>query len=149
MNRPIIVLVPGFWEGPDIYEEVMKHLESCGFACFPMALRSTGHAASNPPKKNPSFNDDVESIRQALKGLVSASKDIVMVLHSAGGFIGSSATEGFSHNERKAAGRRGGILKMIFLAGGVWAEGTQLVPMPFMDSRQGILQLFSIARIRD
>lgn len=58
-----------------------------------------------------------------------------MVLHSAGGFLGSMAIEGLSVKERNEAGKEGGVIGLVFVAGAVWEEGFQHGPLPFFEYR--------------
>lgn len=82
------------------------------------------------------MKDDVASIRSVIAPLVEQNhKEIVLVLHSAGGFLGSMAIEGFSVKERKQEGKDGGVSKIVFLAGAVWEEGFRHGPLPFCDYR--------------
>ena len=60
-------------------------------------------------------------------------QEVLLVLHSAGAFLGSMAIEGLSVGERKERGEKGGVAKIVFLAGAVWAEGFRHGPLPFFD----------------
>lgn len=80
------------------------------------------------------MRDDETAIRSALKKLVEEEeKEVVMVMHSAGGFLGSAAVEGLGRKERVAKGLRGGVGKLVFLAAGVADVGFEHVDLPFMD----------------
>lgn len=80
------------------------------------------------------MKDDVASIRSIIAPLVEQEqRDILLVLHSASGFLGPMAIEGLSVKERREAGKTGGVSKIVFLAGAIWPEGYEHGPMPFAD----------------
>ncbi len=84
------------------------------------------------------MKDDVAAIRSVVQKVVEqdGGTEVLMVLHSAGGFLGSMAIEGLSVNERKAAGgQRGGVRRLVFVAGAVWEEGFRHGPLPFFEYR--------------
>lgn len=57
----------------------------------------------------------------------------MMVCHSAGGFLGSGATEGLSKKERENEGKKGGVRAFVFLAAGLGPVGFVHEDLPFMD----------------
>lgn len=130
---PHIVLVPGFWEGPSAFQPLIDTLKSYGNSCTVAPLASTGHPAS---ATSPSMKTDVAAIRKVVERVVDqdgGKTEVLMVLHSAGGFLGSMAIEGLSVGERKAAGKRGGVVRLVFVAGAVWEEGFRHGPLPFFE----------------
>ena len=130
MALPHILLIPGFWEGTSVFDVVITSLRAHGYNAQAIPLSSTGHASPN----NPSMKDDVAEIRSVIAPLVEREeKDVVLVLHSAGAFLGSMALEGLSAKERTEKGKKGGVKKIVFLAGAVWPEGFQHGPLPFFD----------------
>lgn len=135
LTRPHIILVPGFWEGPSVFSALASNLTSHSYNCHMAPLASTGHPAS---ATSPSMKDDVRAIRSVVERVVEqyGGTEVVMVLHSAGGFLGSMAIEGLSVEERKAAGReKGGVRRLVFVAGAVWEEGFRHGPLPFFEYR--------------
>lgn len=124
-----IVFVPGFWEGPEVFSSVASTLESLGYAVTIAKLVSTG--TSSPG--NPTFGDDVRGVRQAIEPLVDAEKEVVLVMHSAGGFIGSNAIKGLSVETRRKEGKNGGVRKLVFIAAALFPEEMAIPPMPFYE----------------
>lgn len=130
MPLPQILLIPGFWEGTSVFNLVITSLRALGYIAQAIPLSSTGHASPN----NPSMKDDVASIRSAIAQTVEQDeKDVILVLHSAGAFLGCMAIEGLSIKERSEQGKQGGIRKIVFLSGAVWEEGFHHGPLPFFD----------------
>lgn len=123
---PTILFVPGLWEGPTVFNAVSSLLTAAGFKTETAVLPSTG--ATSPG--NPGMKDDIASIRNHLQGLVSeGEEDVVLVLHSAGGFLGSEAMQGLSKKDRLEG--KGGVIGIVFLAGAVFPEGYEHQPLPF------------------
>jgi hypothetical protein len=125
---PTILLVPGFWEGPSVYEQVAGFLQAAGFSTETVTLASTGHKSPN----NPSMKDDIAVIRAHVTKLVEADKEVVLVLHSAAGFLGSNAIEGLEASNQQAAGKQRGVTRIVFLAAGIGPEGFEHTPQPFV-----------------
>ncbi|KAH8203158.1 hypothetical protein TruAng_002679 [Truncatella angustata] len=119
---PTIFIVPGLWEGPATYGPLRKVLHAQGLKTHATSLKSTGTKAPH----NPSMRDDIDNIRAALKNVVeeAGADGVIAVMHSAGGFIGSSALQGLTLPARKDAKKVGGVLKIVFIAAGIAPEGS-------------------------
>jgi len=124
---PTILFVPGFWEGPGPFTQVSSLLETQNYSTFTVALPSTGTVSPS----NPSMLDDIATVRTTVEKLVVADLEVVMVLHSAGGFLGSNAIEGLDVKTRGEKGLKGGVTKLVILAGALWPEGFKHGPLPF------------------
>lgn len=130
---PTILFVPGFWEGPTVYNTVASLLNTEGFKTETAILPSTGTTSPG----NPGMKDDIAAIRRHLSNLVvSRGEDVVLVLHSAGGFLGSEAMSGLSKKKRVSEGQTqtgpgGGVVGIVFLSGAVFPEGFEHQPLPF------------------
>ncbi|KAI9691562.1 MAG: hypothetical protein M1822_007633 [Bathelium mastoideum] len=132
MSRPCIVFVPGFWEGPAVFDGIRATLlKAYGYSTTTIARLSTGFASPN----NPTQEDDITVIRTALEVLVHRGNTIVLVVHSAGGFIGMSAVPGLTVSERKSAGLLGGIAKIVAITAALVREDKFDQFPPFFDPR--------------
>jgi pimeloyl-ACP methyl ester carboxylesterase len=130
MGKPTILFVPGLWEGPSVFTTVIHSLHTLSYPTQTISLPSTG---SNSPG-NPTMRDDEATVRSVLQKLiVEEEKDVMMVMHSAGGFLGSAATEGLDRKKREKEGKRGGVVRCVFLCAGVAEVGYFHADMPFMD----------------
>lgn len=125
MSSPTILFVSGFWEGPAPFAQVSSLLQDYSFPTEIAHLTSTGKVLPG----NPSKLDDIAAVRSAVTKLTDSGKEVVMVMHSAGGFIGSNAIEGLGIRTRGEA--KGGVIKLGSLAGAVFPEGFQHSPLPF------------------
>ncbi len=130
MTLPTLVLVPGFWEGPTVYNLIASTLSSAhSYPTATIPLASTGTA---PPHAK-TFTDDVAAVRTPLQELVASGKEIILVMHSAGAFIGSQAIEGLGAEARKAKGEEGGVRKLVYLTGALFPEGAEHPDQPFFE----------------
>ena len=123
---PTICFVPGFWLGPKPFTRVASLLQSQGFPTQILTLASTGSVSPG----NPSMDDDIAAIRSKVSDLVSDGKEVVLVLHSAAGFLGSNAIEGLTNQARKEKGLEGGVSKIVFVSGAVLPEGPLQAALP-------------------
>lgn len=128
---PHVLLVPGFWEGPSVYDALLDQLRAHKYRADVIPLQSTGCKSPG----NPSMRDDVAYIRKRIHETVEAGacQEVVLVLHSAGGLLGSMAIEGLGVDERRVNGEKGGVIKIVFLAGAILPEGVAHRPLPFFD----------------
>lgn len=114
--------MPGFWEGPTIFAPVISKNESeYGYHTSTVTLPSTG---SLPPNIK-TFADDVKAIQRAIENHVEEGRDVIVIAHSAGGFVSSEAVKGLSSKDRSSLKKKGGVRKMIFLTGMLIPEGTK------------------------
>lgn len=119
MSKPTIVLVPGAWHQPVIYDETMMTLEGYGYPTVALALPSVG---AKPPHKN--FDGDVKVIRDSLMTLVEGEgKDVVLVTHSYSGLPGNEASIGLGKKERLLKGLKGGVIRLVFIQALAMPEG--------------------------
>ena len=126
---PTIAIVPGLWEGPTVFDNVASQLKAAGFETTIAVLPSTGTKSPG----NPGLKDDVAAVRKHIRGHVDQDKDVLLVLHSAGGFLAGSAIEGLETKHRSAAGKKGGVSKIVFLAGAIAPPGTEHPQLQFAD----------------
>lgn len=60
--------------------------------------------------------EDTAALRDELTTLADAGKDIIMVVHSYGGMVGTNAVQGFGYADRAAAGQSGGVIMVEMLS---------------------------------
>lgn len=131
MSKPTIVFVPGLWEGPTVFSALATTLESPphNYPTLSVTLPNTGKASPG----NETLQGDVRGIRRQIGPLVESGKEIVLVMHSAGGFLGSNAIEGLALEGRKREGKQGGVRELVFLAAGIMPEGATHADLPFFE----------------
>ncbi|KAF4495002.1 hypothetical protein FAGAP_8828 [Fusarium agapanthi] len=128
---PIIFIVPGFYEGPTVFQPLANSLNGQGFKTAITTISSTGKTLPN----SPTMDDDIANISKDLTLVVeqAGEEGIVAVMHSAGGFIGSAALKGLTFKARQDAEKSGGAKKIIFITAGITPEGFEEGPMEFFD----------------
>jgi pimeloyl-ACP methyl ester carboxylesterase len=85
------------------------------------------------------MSSDISAIRLVAQKLIEEEqKDVILVCHSAGGFLGSEAIEGLDAKGRSERGAIGGVRKIVFLAGGIAPAGQEHVYLPFCDLSKGV-----------
>ncbi|KAG8670410.1 hypothetical protein FPOAC1_009824 [Fusarium poae] len=123
-NKPLIVIVPGGFCSPDIYEDVANILREDGFTAKVIRLTTCG----NVPIENPTHDeckaladkgmlDDVKEIHDNIAKELDEGSEVVLFGHSYGSLVGLLAIEGYTLEERKAKGLAGGIKGYAAVAG--------------------------------
>ncbi|KAL8794433.1 MAG: hypothetical protein Q9195_003020 [Heterodermia aff. obscurata] len=92
MSLSHILLVPGLWEGTSVFDSLVFLLRSHHYRADTIPLPSTGTKSPG----NPFMKDDVVAIRKTIVSAIDDDRDVLLVLHSAGAFLGSMAIEGLS-----------------------------------------------------
>ena len=77
------------------------------------------------------MHDDIAAVHSKIAEVVNEEKTITLVLHSAGGFLGSNAIQELDIKTRQQKGLKGGVSMIVFLAGGVLPEGFEHTSLPF------------------
>ena len=108
-TKPIVLIVHGAWHQPSHYGPFMDLLKTHGFdsVC--------------PPQ--PSFNtlkttmlEDAAAIRSEATKLVEAGKDVIVLMHSYGGIVGTEAIqEDLSKESRRAKELPGGVTGLLYM----------------------------------
>lgn len=124
-----VVLVPGYWVGPGAYDTVKPLLEQADHRVTVAPLPSTGQL----PGPTNNLQADVAAIRAIIESRVEQGADVLVVAHSAGGFLAAHATQDLGKKARADAGKKGGVVKFAFLAGALFPPGHVHGPAPFMD----------------
>lgn len=122
MSKPTIAFVPGAFHSPDTYKSVIHILEAHSYECVGVHLPSVG-----PSTACEDFSEDVAAIRASVEKLVEEEKEVVIVLHSYSGLPGSEALEGLGKKNRQADGKKGGVIRIVFIMAYLVPEGFQQV----------------------
>jgi pimeloyl-ACP methyl ester carboxylesterase len=138
MSKPTFVFSLGAWMHPTVFDAVRMRLEALGFPSECPAHPSIG---AEPPSKT--LEDDASSLRSVLTALADEGRDIVVVGHSYGGVVASTAVEGLVKPVRAANGKRGGVVSVVYLAAFALGKGQSLLellggnPLPWMKIEVG------------
>lgn len=138
-TSPTLVLVPGAWHSPDVWGKIITGLET-HHKCVPVALPTT---CSNPEA---TFSDDVRAVKNAIIKETTQGRDVVVVVHSYGGAVGSSSIKGLTKSSqetpRAEATSDGHVIGLFMMATGFMVTGTTFLdgfggnPPPIWDLNQ-------------
>ena len=112
---PVILLIPDIWTGNFSFTGVHTLLEMSGYD------PRIAHLPSTTTLKKPNdktMDDDIAAIRAIIEELVGLKKEVLMVCHGAGGFLGTSAIKGLTTKDRE----NGGVSKIVFIAADLYIE---------------------------
>lgn len=121
---PTIVLVHGAWHTPPNYIKFSDALAVAGFTVECPSLPSCNNAS--PP--NASFAEDVACVRNVVEKLVSEGKQVLMVMHSYGGAVGTEAvTQDVTRSNRALAGQSGGVIHLLYQCAYMLCPGSKIM----------------------
>lgn len=109
-SKPTILLVPGAWHSPDLYAPMTDLLVAEGYEYIGISLASIG---ADPALEN--WDPDVELIHKTVLGVLDQGKDVVLVVHSYGGLVGSEAMKGLGKKQRESEGKKGGVVRLVYI----------------------------------
>lgn len=151
-QKTSFVLVPGAWHRAETWDKVTSIIEAKGYTCISVTLPSTtGDPAAG-------LGDDVETVQKAIRSQTTQGRDVVLVVHSYGGLIGSSSIKGFArtHHDSSVSSSTssGHVIGMAMMATGfaitgkTFLEGTGGKPPPFWiaDTEAGFATLVADTR---
>ena len=122
MSSPTIAIITGAWQNPDTYEPLRDALAARGFETVCRAPPS-----STLPHGDTDLEADIAFVRnQVLTPLLDAGKDVVLLSHSLGGLIAGNAVQGRDVAARQKAGKKGGVVQLIYLAAFMTPAGASL-----------------------
>ena len=128
--NPTLVLVPGSWHTPAVWDKVVGYLDAQQFKSVPVSLPSCSSNASA------TFSDDIQAVRKAIIAETETGRDVVLVVWSYGGQVGNSAIKGLTKTDDNKHGRVLGIALVAsgFSVTGVgFLEATGGIPPPFIN----------------
>jgi pimeloyl-ACP methyl ester carboxylesterase len=123
---PTIVLVHGAWHQPANYQTFIDALSSAGFSVLTPRLPSCTNDYTTPPSV--SVPEDVAVIKTVLMERVNAGEDVLLLMHSYGGLVGTEAvTADLLRTTRAARGQPGGVIHLLYLCAYVLEPGTSII----------------------
>lgn len=112
------VLVPGAWHPASALDPIAKPLSDAGYTVRGIDLPSCG---AEPPLSE--FGPDVDAISKAIAEEADRGQDVVVFMHSYGGIVGTESCRGLGKKERVAAGKKGGVVRLIYCTAFLVGEG--------------------------
>lgn len=131
--EPTIVLVGGAWHEAHLYNPLTFALRDAGYTVSVPALPTVGGGQDD-------FSEDISVVREAVVSATEAGNDVVVLMHSYGGVIGSEAVQGLTRLDRsREDSKKGSVVQMIYLAAFALPEGISLLdalagkPLPWWE----------------
>jgi hypothetical protein len=87
---------------------------------YPSVFVTLASIGANPPLAG--FEKGVETVEKTIEEIVNSGKDVVLVMHSHGGYPGSQAMSSFMNNNKGEDGK-GGMVRLVWLTSFVLKEG--------------------------
>ncbi|KAB8255284.1 Alpha/beta hydrolase fold-1 [Aspergillus pseudonomiae] len=141
-SSPAIVLLHGAFHTPAHYAEFTSILRSKGYEVHvPRLLTMNG---VRPP--NADLYSGSDYIRSYVESLVEAGREVVMLMHSYGGVVGTHALVGLGAETRKQQGRQGGVVLLIYLSAFAVTENNSMMSVVRRFGHEDLIPLaFDIA----
>jgi len=115
-QKPTLIFVPGAWHTASTWDKTTALLEPQGYKCVCITLPST---LGNPAA---TFLDDITAARDAIVAETTQGRDVVLVVHSYGSMVGSSAIKGLTKsNSTSTTG--GHVVGYVMIATGFTVTG--------------------------
>ncbi|KAI0134962.1 alpha/beta-hydrolase [Daldinia grandis] len=129
-RNPALVFSPGAWHTPEYFQPTTSRLTEAGFPCDTVSLPSIGSELKSPgsPSIPQSFDADVAAIRGTVLKHLDAGRDVVLIVHSYSGVVGSEAVAGLDAASRSRAGESTAVIHLIYVAALLVDVGAQLWP---------------------
>ena len=124
VDKPVIALAPAAWFSPVHYVQYTSQLRLAGYHTVTQRLPSCD--SSNPQAQSVA-NDAAFIQEHLLMPSINAGHKVILIMHSYSGGPGAVAAKGLSLGERRAAGKPGGIIGLIFISAFVAEEGQTLL----------------------
>ncbi|KAG9010756.1 hypothetical protein FRB90_007655 [Tulasnella sp. 427] len=133
-SKPTIILIPGAWHEPEVFEPITIILHSFGYKTIGVKLPSVG---ASPPLND--FEPDVAAVRKAILSCVEAGSEVVLFAHSYGSVPTSEAVKDLTKADLEAQGKPGGVIHLILCTAFLIPEG-----VPSIDPVQGPFPTFEV-----
>lgn len=127
-RKPAIILVQGSFQLPEAYHKLASALRSRGFLVVQPLLPSlSDHESPDFAKRD--LSDDSRVVGDEAKRLVvDEGMNVMVVMHSYGGLVGSNAIPGhLSFQSRHQNGLTGGVVRLFYFAAFILDEGKSVL----------------------
>jgi hypothetical protein len=122
-TKPTFFFISGMMGDSTLWNSLRSALKEYDYPSAVVELPS-----NSPPEPLTGFEPDVEAIRKGVTTLVEECKNVIVVMHSYGGFPGSEALKELSKKERKEQGKEGGVMRLVYIMAFLLPEGQSLLP---------------------
>jgi pimeloyl-ACP methyl ester carboxylesterase len=113
MAKPAVVIVPGAFCRGVSFTKLIEPLTTHGYEVTALDNPTLGRRDPDPPA---TLVDDVANFRNITAKLADDGKDVVVIAHSYGGMVATEGAKDLGKEDRKVAGKEGGIICLLYLA---------------------------------
>jgi hypothetical protein len=111
-KKPAIVLAPGSFAKVSLYAKFTYLLYEAGYDRIEIVrMPSLGNRSPLPAA---TLDDDADYVRQIIEEVSNEGFDVLLLAHSYGGLPATQAVKGVSKKEREAAGKKGGVVRILY-----------------------------------
>ena len=145
-SKPTIVFLHGAYHPPACYHGVTAKLEAAGYEVIMPRLASLGKDVVGI-----TLDDDVKVARNAIEQAIRPGKEIILVGHSYGGFVGMISARGLGLAESREKREKGGIKGIIYLSAILTKKGGNAIDAcnTALISPPDVIEVFDIRTIDD
>lgn len=122
MSKPTIIFAPGAWYPPTVFDAITKELDEHGYSCHTIAFPSIQQATTVQD-----LQPDIAAVRLVVEQEVDAGREVIIVSHSWSGLPVNSALDGLDRTDREKAGKKGGVVKLVFISAFIPQVGESLI----------------------
>ncbi|KAI9713187.1 MAG: hypothetical protein M1820_001172 [Bogoriella megaspora] len=127
--KPTIVFFPGAFASPSCFDNLAKQLHSAEYSTH--YVHTPSLSPSCPPEYATVERDAEITRRDHLFPLIKdQERDVIIFAHSYGGIVAGGAAHGLSKDKRAKAGKRGGVIGLLYCSGNITLEGESLLQTP-------------------
>ncbi|KAH8716849.1 Alpha/beta hydrolase fold-1 [Phaeosphaeriaceae sp. PMI808] len=101
---------------------VSRKLEDAGYKIFARDMPAVG---STSPSKD--LTEDIAALRSLVEQAIGDGNNVIPIVHSWGGIVACTGLSGLGKKERAAEGKKGGIVRVGYMAAFIVPEGTSLM----------------------
>ncbi|KIW95965.1 uncharacterized protein Z519_03031 [Cladophialophora bantiana CBS 173.52] len=125
LQNVAFVLVPGGFSGPECYGRVVDILQATGGEVHALRNPSVPVEKTGSSKLH-TMHDDAQQVARTIEAATGRGKDVVVVMHSYGGFPGTEAVKGQDKTSRAAQGLEGGVVALVYIASVIPSKGMSM-----------------------
>ena len=118
---------------PEHYTGFIQQLQQAGFEVFCPRLPTCDASK----RLSADLFADAQVVRSQVIALIDQSREVMMLIHSYGGAVGTEAVKDLSLRERAAKGQQGGVIRLIYMCGFMLQVGESVggasLPRPVPD----------------
>jgi pimeloyl-ACP methyl ester carboxylesterase len=121
-TKPTVLIIHGAWHHPAYFASVIDLLKAQGYDAVCPHLPTCNH--DETPTKT--LADDIALIRDTASTLADDGKEIIVLMHSYGGVVGTDALYGLSTSERVRQGFKGVLKRLVYMRAFIPHKGQSL-----------------------